>query len=218
MEAVRLRRSVRSFMDREIRGEVLEALRQEIEALNRVSGLNMQLCVDEPRAFSGLMARYGQFRLARSYVALVGKKSADLDEKCGYYGEKFVLKATQMGLCTCWVGGTYKKSNVPAQVLEGEALKLVIAIGHGETPRAPRRTKTVEQLSLVQGPAPEWFRRGVEAALLAPTAMNQQKFRLELDGDAVRAVALPGFYAKVDLGIVKCHFEIGAGEARWHWA
>ena len=57
----------------------------------------------------------------------------------------------------------------------------------------------------------------MEAALLAPTAINQQKFHFTLDGDTVRAKAGLGPCAKIDLGIVKCHFEIGAQDGDWKW-
>jgi len=58
----------------------------------------------------------------------------------------------------------------------------------------------------------------VEAAQIAPTAMNQQKFCFELKGNTVRAIAGLGFYSKVDLGIAKYHFEAGAGKNGWKWA
>ena len=80
-------------------------------------------------------------------------------------------------------------------------------------------------MSLCPGTAPEWFARGVELALLAPTAMNQQKFRFELlDGDAdagkprVKATTGLGSYAAIDLGIAKLHFELGAGPDAFKWA
>lgn len=216
-EAMRARHSVRSYTDRRIEGETLNALRQEIDACNRESGLNIQLCLDEPGAFSGLILHYGSFRNVRNYVALVGKKGDDLEEKCGYYGERVVLKAAQLGLHTCWVAGFYRKSKVTATVGDGEKLALVISLGYGETHGAPRKTKSIEQLGRADGAMPGWFRRGLEAAQLAPTARNQQQFRFELDGDRVKAVALPGLFAKVDLGIAKYHFEIGAGLEGWRW-
>ena len=64
---------------------------------------------------------------------------------------------------------------------------------------------------------PEWFYRGIDAALLAPTALNQQKFTFALRGDRVDAKAGLGFYTKMDLGIVKYHFEIGAGKENFQW-
>ena len=65
---------------------------------------------------------------------------------------------------------------------------------------------------------PQWFRQGMEAAMLAPTAMNQQKFQISLEGNRVTARSLGGFYSKVDLGVVKCHFEMGAGKENFTWA
>jgi nitroreductase len=218
MEAMRARHSVRAYTDRPIDGEALEGLNAEIEACNRESGLHIQLCLNEPGAFSGLIARYGRFKNACNYLALVGKKDPELEEKCGYYGERIVLAAQRLGLNTCWAVGSFSRGKAAAEVREGEKLTLVISIGYGENQGAPRKTKSVEQLSRVSGDMPGWFRSGVEAAQLAPTAINQQQFRFELTGDRVRAVALPGYCAKLDLGIAKYHFELGAGEGGWRWA
>ena len=68
------------------------------------------------------------------------------------------------------------------------------------------------------GDVPEWFKKCVEAALLAPTAVNQQKFFFSLDNGRVSARAGMGFYSKIDLGIAKCHFELGAGKENFNWA
>ena len=65
---------------------------------------------------------------------------------------------------------------------------------------------------------PGWYRSGIESALLAPTAVNQQKFRFERNGEKVALkVAGLGFYTKIDLGIVKYHFEIGSGKDGSVW-
>lgn len=218
MEAIRQRHSVRQFTERPIEGETLEQLRGCIDECNAQSGLGIRLCLESPAAFSGLMARYGKFSNVRNYIALVGKKGDGLDEACGYYGEKIVLRAQQLGLNTCWVGGTYSKGKSIAQAGPGEKLRLVIAVGYGETAGTARRGKPAEELYRAAGSAPDWFMRGVEAARLAPTAINQQKFRFELDGTRVKATAGSGFYTKVDLGIAKYHFEVGAGTDGWEWA
>ena len=217
-EAMRARHSVRKYNDRPIEGEALDGLNHVIDDVNRISGLNIQLCLNEPAAISGLFATYGRFRNACNYVALVGKDEDSLEEKCGYYGERIVLEATRLGLSTCWVAGTYRKGKAAATVREGEKLMMVIAIGYGAEAGSPHKTKSIEQLSSVLGDMPDWFRRGMEAAQLAPTAMNQQRFRFELEDDRVTAVALPGPYVKTDLGIAKYHFEIGAGESGWRYA
>ena len=61
------------------------------------------------------------------------------------------------------------------------------------------------------GDRPYWFNKGVEMALLAPTAINQQKFVIRLnDDESVDFIDKGGIFSQVDIGIVKCHFEIGA--------
>ena len=75
----------------------------------------------------------------------------------------------------------------------------------------------MEEVIQLDEPAPEWFQKGVEAALLAPTAMNQQKFLFRLDKNMVSVKAGFGLYTKIDMGIVKYHFEIGAGKENFQW-
>jgi len=217
LEAIKSRHSVRIYTDKKIEGETLTQLRQTVDECNQKSGLSIQLCLNEPNAFTGMMARYGKFQNVKNYIALIGKKDNSLEEKCGYYGETIVLKAQQLGLNTCWVAMTYSKGKSAAVVKPGEKLVIVIALGYGETTGVQHKLKAIEELSGVNSAAPEWFSAGVEAAQLAPTAMNQQKFRFELDGNLVKASAGSGFYTKVDLGIAKYHFEIGAGESGWTW-
>lgn len=218
LELMKARHSVRSYTDKKIEGEVLDALHQTISECNSESGLNIQLCLNEPKAFAGMMARYGKFHNVKNYIALIGKKGAEFEEKCGYYGEKIVLEAQRLGLNTCWVAMTYSKGKSTATIGAGEKLLMVIAIGYGENPGISHKVKSIEELSKVSGIMPDWFRNGMEAAQLAPTATNQQKFCFELVGDMVKATPGSGFYTKVDLGIVKYHFDIGAGDNGWHWA
>lgn len=217
MDAMKNRHSVRSYTGKAIPGEVQRELTEFIAQCNREGGLNMQLVLNEPQAFSGFMAHYGKFSGVENYIALVGKKGAQLEEACGYYGEKVVLKAQQLGLNTCWVALTYSKIKSAFQVGAGEKLCCVIALGYGSTQGIPHQTKPLEALCRVSGDMPQWFRQGMEAALLAPTAMNQQKFCFTLTDNVVSAKAGSGFYTKIDLGIAKCHFELGAGNTDWRW-
>lgn len=217
LEAMKKRHSVRSYEDKKIDGSVKEDLQQFIEACNQESGLHMQLILDEPKAFDGFMAHYGKFSGVKNYIALVGRKDTQTEEACGYYGEKIILHAQQLGLNTCWVAMTYSKIKNVYQIEAGEKLHLVIAIGYGKTDGVAHKSKPVEHVCRVNGDMPDWFRKGIEAALLAPTAMNQQKFQFFLNGSKVSAKPGAGFYSKVDLGIAKYHFEIGAGTENFMW-
>lgn len=217
MEAAQSRHSVRQYLEKPIDGETLAALQEEIAGINRETGLHFQLVANEPRAFDCAMAHYGKFSGVTSYVALVGPKGSTLGERCGYYGERLVLRAQQLGLNTCWVAMSYKRIPNVFQVEPGEKLTVVLAIGYGAVQGTAHRSKAATDVSNAGSGTPEWFRSGVACALLAPTAMNQQKFTLTWTQEGVRAQAGMGFYTKLDLGIVKYHFELGADGAPFRW-
>ena len=218
MEAIRQRHSVRQYTDKPLGEDVIRPLEEEIAAYNKESGLHIQLVKNEPKAFDSFMAHYGKFGGVTNYIAMIGKKGPDLEETCGYYGERLVLKAQQLGLNTCWVAMTYSKIRSAFSVGEGEKLCIVISLGYGKTQGVPHKSKAIEKVAKTDGPAPDWFTSGVEAALLAPTAMNQQKFQFTLTDDKVSVRAGVGFYTKIDLGIVRYHFEAGAGKEHFTWA
>lgn len=217
-EAMNERHSVRQYTDRPLSDDIISRLNEEISLCNKEGGLHIQLVADEPKAFDGFMAHYGKFSGVTNYIAMIGKNDADLQEKCGYYGERLVLLAQQLGLNTCWVAMTYSKIRTAFSVNEGEKLCIVISLGYGKTSGTPHKSKQFSDVVKSSGSIPDWFRSGVKAALLAPTAMNQQKFTFSLDGNRVSVKAGFGFYTKIDLGIVKYHFEAGAGKENFTWA
>ena len=216
MDAVRERHSVRKYTDKPIEGETLHGLLAVIDECNRESGLHIQLVKDE-KAFDCLKARYGRFSGVANYIALVGKDTPELYELVGYYGEKIVIRAQMLGLSTCWVAGTYKKIPGVFDEEPEEKLTAVISVGYGANKGVQHRSKKPEKVAPDYDTAPEWFRKGVDAALLAPTAINQQKFVFRYNGGKVSAQALRGPYSMIDLGIVKYHFEIGSGKGRDIW-
>ena len=219
-EAVMARHSVRSYDTRAIEQEKIDRLKQLVDEFNNESGMHIQLITDEPAAFGqSRMAHYGKFSGISNYFAMVGKKGKKLDESLGYYGEKLVIAAQTMGLSTCWVGLTYKKVGEAIAIDSDEKLVCVIALGYAASDGVAHKSKAPQDVSATPlSDAPQWYRDGIDYALLAPTAMNQQKFKFELLPDnKVRARASWGFYSKVDLGIVKYHFELGAGTNNFNW-
>lgn len=209
LEIMKARHSVRQYEGKEIESGIKEELAVLVSTCNKESGMNIQVLFDEPKCFDSMMAHYGKFSGVENYIALVGKKDAALDEKAGYYGEKLVLKAQELGLNTCWVAMTHGKST--AEIKKGEKLACIIALGYGTTQGTAHQSKPMEQLCNCVSGMPDWFSKGMEAALLAPTAMNQQKFYISLENGEVSAKAGKGFYTKMDLGIVKYHFEAVTG-------
>lgn len=217
LQAMRERHSVRQYKKQPLGEDVISELQAEISECNRESGLHIQLVTNEPKAFDGFMAHYGKFSGVTNYIALIGKKDNSLEEKCGYYGERLALKVQQLGLNSCWVAMTYSKIKSAYSVASGEKLCIVIALGYGETQGVSHKIKAPVDVSETKGAAPDWFEQGIRAALRAPTAMNQQKFKFILNGNTVQAKAGSGFYTKIDLGIAKYHFEIGAGKDNFEW-
>lgn len=216
LEAVKERHAVRNFKDIPVAQDIAEKLTAEIEKINSETGLHIQLCLNEPEAFHANKTHYGQFSGCKNYIALIGPKGQEVE--LGYWGEHLVLIAQTLGLNSCWVAMTFSKNPEAYKIEKGEKLTDVIAIGYGVTQGNSHKIKAPEHVSSVEDEnVPEWFRAGVECALLAPTAMNQQKFKFILKDEKVSAKAGLGFCVKTDLGIVKYHFELGAGKENFKW-
>ncbi len=217
MEAMACRHSVRSYTDQIIEKVIIDELQKEIDICNQESGLDIRFFTEEPKAFSGMRAHYGKFSGVNNYIALIGNKSEELNEKIGYYGERILLKATLLGLDSCWVAMTFSRKKSPCKLSKNQKMVCVITVGYGVTKGNKHKDKDMTSFYDVSGDVPDWFLLGVKAAMMGPTAMNQQKFHFTLTKDGVKAKATGGFYSDVDLGIVKYHFELGAGNHKFNW-
>lgn len=211
-EAIDARHSVRAYITEPIPAEIRSRLDSFTEECNREGNLRITIRYDDPTGFDSRLAHYGSFRNVRNYIVLAGRRDSDFDFRCGYYGEKIALFAQQLGLNTCWAALTFNKKRVKELVARGDSLCMVIALGFGETQGKDHKSKNISDVVVSRGDMPDWFKSGVEAALKAPTAVNQQKFAFGMkDGEPAVMVKGIGAYTKVDLGIVAYHFEIGSG-------
>ena len=223
LEAIKERHSVRRYVDHPIEEEKVRVLQDAIAKINSATGLNVQLVLEEPRAFASGVWKYGQFAGVRNYFVMAGPKGREAEEAVGYHGEALVLLAQTLGLRTCWVGLTYTKTPGAFTLRPGDTLHCVISLGYGENDGVQHPLRPAEEFyetSAGTAAPPEWFLRGIEAARLAPTAINQQKFRFSLRGPrTVRAVPLFSMvgYTRIDLGIAKYHFELAAGHDNFDW-
>lgn len=209
-EAILVRHSVRNYKPDRIEPEKVLMIKERILELNEEGDLHLQFIEDAGNTYNRLLNRAMGLGSAPSVIACVGKNDDDLEQRIGYYGEKLVLFAQMLGLNTCWAG-TFNKKNIGATVNDGERLVISIAIGYGADQGRERKSKDLSQVSEAIGNRPDWFEEGVRMALLAPTAINQQRFLIRLNEDeSVTFVDKGGPFSRVDLGIVKCHFEIGA--------
>ena len=212
-EAIRERHSVRQYKAEPISQEHREKLADLLSEVNSESGLHIQIIYDEPACLDSVLARFSRFRNAENYIAIVGDKSLeDLHERAGYFGEKIVIAAQMMGLNTCWIGGSFSRRKCEAAIGEGEKLVCIIAIGYGLNEGFKHRSKPFAKLcNIPEEEMPVWFKAGMIAAMMAPTALNMQEFFVELQGEEALITTEGGSMAHIDLGIVKYNFEAASG-------
>ena len=214
-EAMYQRHSVRYYTSAKIPSEIVHQLQERTKALNQAYGLSMRLMIEDTHALS-LFAEIFLAKSVRNYWILSAKNQPSADEKLGYCGADLMLYAQSIGLNTWWVGETFNRKAV-SNIVGNSKVVGIIAVGYGENPGKPHKSKLFSDVSSYKGEMPNWFRCGVEAALLAPTAMGKQMFFLRGESKKVSMRCSQSTYANVECGIIKYHFELGAGRENFEW-
>ncbi len=210
-EAMKKRHTVRRYRDEEIDPETVSALKKRIEEDNGKYQLHVKLETGDSSALNP-MGRLAS-KNADNYFIMAGKESADLNERLGYAGADLMLYAQTLGLNTWWIGGTFSKKAVEGKV-PGQKVIGIIVVGYGATAGKQHRQKDFKAVSSYDGEMPDWFVAGVNAALLAPTALGRQDFMIIGKG---HKVSLKCDTCGEDFGLVKYHFELGAGKENFEW-
>lgn len=193
------------------------------------------------RAEGVKLGTYGVIKGASTYVvAVIPKGKRDLED-FGYVMEKFILKATSLGLGTCWLGGTFNKGEFSKAIAqkEEEILPCVTPIGYPAEKRSlletvmrlgagSRHRKSWQEIffqkkfgpPLLEDEAGEYV-TPLEMVRIAPSASNKQPWRIIMDQGKFHFYLQPtkgyskilGFeIQRVDMGIAMCHFELAAQE------
>lgn len=216
LEAIKARHAVRNYTTKPLSPEIIDGLKEEIEQCNQRGQLHIQLVTENECAFKSFIPLLGRFKNVKNYIALVAKKQGDFHVGCGYYGARLMIKAQQAGLNSCYVTNTYNAKKCPVSLATNEELVGVIAIGYGTTDGAQHKSKSME--SLCKPCNDKWFINGMNAAILAPTGLNKQNFFIEANGNTVSIITKDNSpMSKIDIGIVKHHFEIGAEKENFNW-
>lgn len=210
-EAMKKRHVVRRYRDVELDLETVSLLKKRIEDDNEKYQVHVKLETGDSSALN-LMGKLTS-RNADNYFIMAGKESADLNERLGYVGADLMLYAQTLGLNTWWIGGTFSKKAIEGKVPSQKVIGIIV-VGYGATAGKQHSQKDVEAVSSYEGEVPEWFTAGVNAALLAPTAFGRQNFLISGKG---RSVALKCDTCGEDFGLVKYHFELGAGKENFEW-
>ena len=212
------RHTVRKYLDRPLDMDLVDLLKDRIKQNNELYDLTFKLVTNESDGLSSL-ARFMSNNSVQNYIILAGKECSSLDEKIGYCGADLILYAQSLGLNTWWCGGMFNGKNA-LKHLDDKNVRVngVIAIGYGKTQGVPHKSKKAEQISHYKGNAPDWFNAGIQALLLAPSALNRQPYIVNGAGNKVSFKVKSGFLSQVDLGIGKYFFELGAGKSNFEWS
>ena len=214
-EAMQKRHMVRKYTDKPLSDEIIAKINERIELNNKTYNLNMKLMINNSKGVSSIM-KLIMARGVNNFIILAGDVSGNLDERLGYSGADIMLYAQTLGLNTWWVGGTFNRS--VRRYVDNKKVTGIIAIGYGQTQGVPHKSKNVEDVSKYEGTIiPPWFISGVDGALLAPTALNKQNFMLIGNGNRVKIECSNGIFTGSNVGLIKYHFELGAGKGNFEW-
>lgn len=206
------RHAVRKYLDRPIENEKRVALLALADEINAEGKIHAEVVFDEPKAFKKSLLAYGMFKNVRNYIVLAAGESHREQFQIGYQGQRLALKAQELGLNTCWVALSFSRKHSQIKLKDGEKIWCVLSLGYGVTQGVQHKMKPAEKICPAYASMPEWFKQGVDLALLAPTAMNELKFHFELAPDGkVKGTSDSCIYQYVDLGIASLQFEIGSG-------
>jgi hypothetical protein len=213
-EAMYARHMVRKYKERPLEEKKITDLENRVKENNDRMNLAIRLMVHDEHALNA-MIRLVLAKGVKNYFILAGDESTDLDEKLGYAAADLMLYAQTLGLNTWYVGGTFNRS--VSQFVGNKKTVGVVAVGYGETNGKPHKSKKPSEVSSYDGNAPSWFEQGISASLLAPTALNKQDYMIIGKGSEVEIRNDNGIFTGVNRGLIRYHFELGAGRKNFKW-
>ena len=231
--AITERRSRRHFdLNRPIEPETLVALDTLCKQFRPFPHARSRLVTESAKdVFKGIIGSYGKIKDAPAFIAFIGNMdSASVQEEVGYTGEGVILEATALGLNTCWVAGFFKPESV-ASLVEIKSNERVLAVtpvgyarrhesleeklmtGFGRTHQRVPISRLIS--SLTQDSLPEWIRASIQAARLAPSAVNRQPWGFDVQDDSITVYVRTGgpefnVSKRLDCGIAMLHIEVAA--------
>ncbi len=230
---INVRRSRRSYIrNKAMDADSLRRLREVCSGFSPYSSVRVEFVTEPPDdVFANAVGFYGNIKSAPAFLAFIGDISdPNVQEKMGYTGEATILEATALGLGTCWVALTYNTKRVKSLIkLErSEEIICVSPVGYttdkwsfqekafsGFGSNHQRRPLQSMVSGLPEAQRPDWAQAAVEAARLAPSAMNRQPWDFHVDKDGITVSVKgsgPEFHVarRLDCGIAMLHIELGA--------
>ncbi|MCM1152866.1 MAG: nitroreductase family protein [Muribaculum sp.] len=244
LEEIQERHSVRSFREIPLKRSDVDTLKAELTMINtHESGLIFRLFTDNTDPFGHFNKSYGFFRNARNYIAvIIDRNYTDVIERAGYCAEQVVLKATSMGIGSCFVGGTYDRNSIDTPIRAGQEILFIIVIGYPDTIEAERplarlamkiahrKKMDYESFYVEREGWPvekalkefKWLKDGLMAVACAPSSLNKRPVRIWVgqttENKPIVRIGIPEIKERqyIDLGIAKCNFsEVVEGYFDW---
>ena len=206
-ENIGRRFSCRSYDPRPIEPELRDQLAKVLAASStgplgtRVRFELVSAGEEEPAALKGL-GTYGFIKGASGFIVGAVEQGGSNMEDYGYLLERAILFATDIGLGTCWLGGTFRKSGFSRKMSlkETEILPAVVSVGYiagkrrwfdsfirrraGSDSRLPWDALFFDGTFRTPLPADTSspFATPLEMVRLGPSASNKQPWRIIRDG------------------------------------
>ncbi len=244
-EAIAVRHSSRTFIDRPLTVSEENSLTSWIEKnwdFPFASKVRVQLLSAQGPSDLDFkqFGTYGFIKNCPAFAILAVENGPFALENLGYAGEKLVLGLTQMGLASCWLGGSFKQGKFAQAINCGanELVPAVIAFGHiapkpsllDRAIRWSAKAKTRQPLDkLVHGSIPSWATDGMLAMQAAPSASNKQPWRFIIEIQTIHffiaedsryqrilKIANLANLQKVDMGIALSHLVLWASSRGWN--
>lgn len=229
LSAVPVRRSRRTFDGSPVPEADLDALDALCRGFRPYGDARAVLVRAAPEAlFKGIIGSYGKVAGASSALVFLGTPAEDgTAQHVGYTGEAIVLEATARELDTCWIGGSLDRALAAqiAHLMPGERVFAISPVGRAvaEAPSSekliygwgkPKKRRDLQEIAPGSSSWPTWASAGVEAARVAPSAMNRQPWRFRMEAGSVivscAGTKTPIVGLSLDCGIAMMHFELAA--------
>jgi nitroreductase len=230
IETIKQRRSVRGYTGEPLSKEHTGCIEQYISGLEAPFGANVRIRLIHTKTATGnvKLGTYGVIGGAGDFLTLAYGQGPLVEESAAYVFEQVILFCTSLNLGTCWLGGAFSRKDFGGQtdLNPGEKLHIVSPAGY-----AGGRKRFWDSFIGAEGKhhsrkpfgslffyrdfatpltaeAAGIYLQPLEMVRLAPSANNQQSWRVTLDEGALHFYyrkSLAGFNA-IDLGIALCHF------------
>lgn len=227
LEAIKARRSVRGYNGEALSESLKQSLNKAIDESFSPFGGNVSIRLKEFDMRKGYKpSTYGVIKGASDFFLISMGDDEASALSAGFRFEQVVLKATELGLGTCWIAATFKGSDFERgdSRRAGEELRVISPVGFASNQRliekftrmtfGSSKRKPFDELFYTDNftrPAEENSRFGesLEMMRLAPSSTNSQPWRVLVDGDVVHFYYKPKSKLSVlDCGIGLCHFYV----------